>query len=311
MSEEELLKIDEVTPQVLATLRENNIKTVEVLAMQRKSDLIDMGISKSVADKILEGAWKKLGYTWRSANKLMEEMTQIEKLPTGSTRLDELIGGGIETRTLTEIAGEWGAGKTQTLFTILTENLGENNKISAIFLDSEETFRPHRIKEIAESRGYNDSSILERTIVANVLNSEHFLFLVEKSDQLIKTRNIKLLLIDSLIAPLRAEYVGRETLWARQQILNQILRKLLNYAKLFNLAIIFTNQCVQSPTPDYGFDPMGIQMPTGGTILAHNATLRLYLRKASEPTMRIVRVADSSFLPPRETVIKISDKGIE
>jgi len=311
MSEEELLKIDEVTPQVLATLRENNIKTVEVLAMQRKSDLIDMGISKSVADKILEGAWKKLGYTWRSANKLMEEMTQIEKLPTGSTRLDELIGGGIETRTLTEIAGEWGAGKTQTLFTILTENLGENNKISAIFLDSEETFRPHRIKEIAESRGYNDSSILERTIVANVLNSEHFLFLVEKSDQLIKTRNIKLLLIDSLIAPLRAEYVGRETLWARQQILNQILRKLLNYAKLFNLAIIFTNQVVQSPTPYYGFDPMGVQMPTGGTILAHNATLRLYLRKASEPTMRIVRVADSSFLPPRETVIKISDKGIE
>jgi DNA repair protein RadA len=311
MSEEEMLQIDGITPQVLATLRGNNVKTVEMLAMQKKSTLVDMGISESVAEKILEGAWKKLGYTWKPADKFLEDRASVEKFTTGSERLDELINGGFEARTLNEIAGEYGAGKTQTLFTTLVANLGKHPDYSAIFMDTEETFMPERVKEIAESRGYDAQDILKRTILARVISSEHYEFLVNKSDQLIKTRNIKLFLVDSLIAPLRAEYVGRETLAERQQILNRILRKLLNYAKLFNLAVIFTNQVVQSPTPYFGTDITRELIPTGGSILAHNATLRLFLRKAKEATTRIATVFDSPHIPPREIPIKITKKGIE
>jgi len=307
MSEEALLKINGITPQILATLKGHNIRTVEVLAMHKKEALVDMGITEAVAEKILEGVWKRLGYTWKPADKLLEERELVEKLTTGSPRLDELIDGGIETRALNEIAGEFGAGKTQLLFTILAENLGRRTDCSAIFLDTEETFIPKRVNEIASLRGYDGTDILKRTIYAPVLNSEHFKFLVEKADQLIKTRNIKMMLIDSLIAPLRSEFVGRETLWLRQQILNQILRQLLNYAKLFNLAVIFTNQVVQSPIPQYDWDPTRTQMPTGGTwreeVLENIETREDYLKARIAFNYRRVVKRDEM----RALVIELAD----
>lgn len=311
MSEEEMLKVEGITPQILVLLKNNNIRTVETLAIQKKDILVNIGISENVAEKILENAWKKLGYTWKSADKLLEDRTSIQKFTTGCKRLDELINGGFEAGTLNEIAGEYGAGKTQTLFTTLVENLANHPEYSAIFMDTEETFVPERVKEIAESRGYNGEDILKRTILARVLSSEHYEFLVKKSDNIIKSKNVKLFFVDSLIAPLRAEFVGRETLAERQQTLNRILRKLLNYAKLFGLAVVFTNQVVQSPVPHFGFDPTQQLVPTGGSILAHNATLRLFLRRTQEPTIRIARVFDSPCLPPREIPIRITEKGIE
>jgi len=134
---------------------------------------------------------------------------------------------------------------------------------------------------------------------------------VRWADRLIKERNVKLLLIDSIIAPFRAEYVGREVLWLRQQQLNKTLRYLLNYAKAFNLAVVVTNQVVANPQVVYtGDDPTANKVPTGGNILAHNAETRIYLRKAAHGNTRIARLIDSSWLPPRECVFQITEKGI-
>jgi len=160
------------------------------------------------------------------------------------------------------------------------------------------------------ARGY-DASILKRITYIPVWHVQHFMESVRWADSIIKKTNVKLILVDSIIAPLRAEYVGREVLWERQQILNRVLRVLLNYAKAFNLAVVVTNQVVSNPSIVYSGDPTAIKIPSGGNILAHNAETRIYLRKAAHGNRRIARLIDSSWLPPAECVFQITKKGIE
>jgi len=317
MSEEEMLQIEGMTPQALATLRENGIRTIEVLAMQKKDTLIDIGISESTAEKILEGAWKKLGYTFKTANTVLEEESKREILTTGSERLDNLLKiegmekGGIMVRTLTEFAGAFGSGKTTALLTIVATNLGQTEDITALWIDTESSFSAVRLREIAEARGYDADNILKRVIYAEAVNSEHLSFLLDKADALLKTRKVKILAIDSLPAHFRSEYVGREMLAQRQQRLGKTLRDLLGLAKAYNLAVVFTNQVVANPSGVYTIDPVTLEQPVGGHILGHTSTVRIYLRKTSDPTVRIARTFDVPWIPQRETPIKITKKGIE
>jgi len=111
--------------------------------------------------------------------------------------------------------------------------------------------------------------------------------------------------VDSLIAHFRAEFVGRGTLAARQQKLNQHLHSLLKLGEVSNVAVIVTNQVHSQPDMFFG-DPT---MPVGGHILAHVSHTRIYLRK-SKGERRIARIVDSPLLPESETVFAITEKGI-
>jgi DNA repair protein RadA len=301
-----------MTPTIASDLRKAGIMTVESFAMETLDDLKKKlkGVPEDKLREIQVEVWKALGYWFTPATKLTEKRKEILTFPTGCKALDSIIGGGVRTRVITELSGEYGAGKTETLLTLLVETLTRNPEASSIYFDSEEAFSEVRIAQIANSRGYNPDDILKRTIHIPVWHTQHFQEAVNQADTLIKSQNVKLLLVDSVIAPLRAEYVGREFLWLRQQILNQILRQLLNYAKAFNLAVVVTNQVVASPQVLFTGDIISQNPPTGGHILAHNAETRLYLRKTIG-TKRIATLFDSSWLPPAECVFQITVRGIE
>lgn len=301
-----------MTPTLASDLRKAGIMTVESFAMERLDELKQKlrGVSEDKLREIQVEAWKALGYWFTPATKLMEKRKQVLTFPTGCKALDSLIGGGVRTRVITEFAGEYGAGKTETLLTLLVEALAWNPEASAIFFDSEESFSELRVTQIAKSRGYDPDDILKRVIHIPIWHTQHFQEAVKQADTLIKNQNVRILMVDSIIAPFRAEYVGREVLWYRQQLLNQMLRQLLNYAKAFNLAVVVTNQVVASPQVVYTGDFVAQNPPTGGHILGHNAETRLYLRKATG-NKRIATLIDSSWLPPGECVFQITEKGIE
>jgi DNA repair protein RadA len=319
----ELERISCMTKELADELKKNGIVSVESLAIRSLSEIHDMfkegkilekadTVSFERAKKALEEAWRLSGFWIMKASEIETIRGKRLCFTTGSRAVDEMLGGGIFSREVTEFCGEYGSGKTEFLFTILAEALGRSKEISAIFIDTEETFSEVRVSEIAKARGYDPGDILERIIYIPANDSDFLLEIIDRLHLTIEARNAKLILIDSIIAVLRAEFVGRDVLWYRQQLLNRMLRRLLNLAKVYNIAVVVTNQVVANPQAQYVYDPLQQKVPTGGTVLGHNANTRLYLKKPAGGTRkRIVHLFDSNWRPEGERTIQLTEKGVE
>ncbi|MCK4555309.1 MAG: DNA repair and recombination protein RadA, partial [Candidatus Aenigmarchaeota archaeon] len=162
-----------------------------------------------------------------------------------------------------------------------------------------------RIKDMAEAIGMDTTSVLKNIHVGRAYNSDHQMLLAEKAKDIIKEKNVKLLIVDSITAHFRADYVGRGTLANRQQKINQHIHNLQKLADTYNLAIYITNQVMSRPDVMFGDPTTAI----GGHILHHAATYRVYLRK-SKGELRIGKIVDSPNLPEGEAIFKVNKDGI-
>ena len=174
-----------------------------------------------------------------------------------------------------------------------------------VIIDTENTFRPERIVQIAEAQGVDPMETLQKIHVARAFNSSHQMLLVEKAAEMAVKTPVKLLIVDSLTAHFRSEYVGRGTLAERQGLLNKHMHDLLRFGDVSNAVITVTNQVAAKPDAFFG-DPT---RPVGGHIVGHASTFRVYLRK-SKGGKRIARLIDSPNLPEAECVITVSEEGI-
>jgi len=191
-------------------------------------------IGQATAGKIINNIRQmlKMGYT--SADRVWEQRKKVGKITTGSQALDELLGGGVETQSITEAYGPFGSGKSQIGFQLsvnvqLPPDKGGLNA-NCLFIDTEATFRPERISQIAIALGLDSNQTLKNIYVARAYNSDHEIFLVEKANEIIENKKIRLLIIDSLTSHFRADYVGRGELAPRQQKLNKLLHNLQRLA---------------------------------------------------------------------------------
>ena len=244
-----------------------------------------------------------------TAAEVAERRRGLERLSTGSSRLDELLGGGLEVGYITELVGEYGAGKTQLChqLAVMVQLPREEGGLEAkaLYIDTEGTFRPERIVSIARYRGIDPEQALENIIYARAYNSDHQMLLVDEAKKLIDEENIKIVLVDSLIAHFRAEYPGRENLAARQQKLNKHIMQLARLAAVYDVAVVVTNQVLAAPDVFFG-NPL---KPAGGNVVAHGCTYRIWLRKGKEGK-RIARIIDSPKHAEKEAVFLIADEGV-
>ena len=184
------------------------------------------------------------------------------------------------------------------------ESGGANGK--CVFIDTEGTFRPARIKQIAEKLGANPEKVLKNIFVARAFNSDHQMLLLEKIAEMIKAGEpIKLLVVDSLTAHFRAEFAGRGQLADRQQKLNRYMHDLMKIAETSNLAVYVTNQVMANPAQMFGDPTTAI----GGHIVGHASTYRLYLRRGKQGS-RVVKLIDSPNLPDNEAIYFVTDAGV-
>lgn len=307
-------KIDElpgVGPATAQKLKESgytDLMSVAVASPRELSDAAEVG--ETTAAKIIQAARKAADIgKFETGTALLERRSKIGRLTSGSKTLDDLLGGGFETQAITELFGEYGSGKTQIAHQLcvtvqLPADKGGLNG-HAFYIDTENTFRPERIIQMAEAYGLDPDKALKKIHVARAYNSSHQMLLVNKVHELSKDLSAQLLIIDSLTAHFRAEYVGRGALADRQQKLNKHMHDLLRWGDLNNGIICATNQVSAKPDAFFG-DPT---RPIGGHIVGHTATFRIYLRK-SKASRRIARLVDSPHLPEGEAVITINEKGI-
>lgn len=318
MSEDDLQfdGLDGVGPATKQKLVDAGIRTIVDLAVRGPSDVADsIGLDMSRAIELCQKArlklveMGKLEKDFVSASEIYDKRKKIARISTGSGGMDDLLMGGIETQSVTEFYGEFGSGKTQichTLCIIVQSPVDEGGLgASAIYVDTENTFRPERIVGISSSRGKDPKQILNGITVAKAYNSAHQELIIGELGSIIDKTNAKLVIIDSAVAHYRAEYTGRGTLAERQQKLNRFMHLLTRTADTRNVAVVLTNQVQSVPDVLFG-DP---SRATGGHVVAHTSTYRIYLRKAGKN--RIARMIDSPYHAERESVFILNEKGID
>jgi len=270
----------------------------------------DSGLGEKSTAKLIKASMEKLGIGFKSGEEIWEHRKNIARITTNNKEFDDLLGGGIETGSITEFFGEFRTGKTQIMHQLcvnvqLPKEQGglEGN---ALYIDTEGTFRPERIIQMSEALDLDYKKILKNIIFGRAYNSDHQILLVKDSANLIKEKNIKLIIVDSLIGHFRSEYVGRGTLASRQQLINQHIHDLLRLCDIHNdLAVVVSNQVSSKPDVFYG-NPT---THTGGHVVAHGTTIRIYLRKG-KGEQRIAKIIDAPHLPESEAVFTITEGGI-
>lgn len=301
-----------VGPTIAAKLRNAGYYDVIALATANPADVAEVAeIGEPTARKIIAEAREAANMNFVSGMEFEDRLKTIQKISTNSEQLNKLLGGGIETQSLTEFFGEFGSGKTQVAYQIavdvqLPEDKGGLNG-KAVWIDTEGTFRPERLQQIAMAKGLDPKTALENVKIGRAYSTDHQMLLVDKIPDLINNdKKIKLVIVDSMTALFRAEFVGRSTLADRQQKLNVLLHHLQRIADRFNVAVYYTNQVMSRPDVLFG-DPTAA---IGGNIIGHMATYRVYLRKGKK-NIRIARLVDSPNLPEQEVAFQITPEGIK
>jgi len=294
------------TAEKLRAAAYNNLLSIAVASPGEITET--SGVTESVARKMIQFARDKLEMGFESGEDIMKRRALVKKLSTGSAAFDKLLGGGVETACVTECYGEFGSGKTQVAHLMAVLAQKQFPGCTVIYIDTENTFRPERIKQFAVGAGVDDTEVLKNIKVARAFNSDHQMLLSEKAEELITRDNldVKLIVVDSLTAHFRAEFIGRGTLAERQQKLNRHMHQLMKLASVHNIAVYVTNQVMSKPDTFFGDPTQSI----GGHIVGHNSTFRIYLRKGKKGS-RVAKLVDSPNLPEGECNFMVTESGLQ
>ena len=305
---EELPGVGPATADKLREAGYTNLMTIAVESPKTLADACDIG--EATAIKIIDAAKRAADVGgFEPGDVILERRKNLDRLTTCSKAFDELLGRGLESQAIHEFYGEFGSGKTQVCFQLAVNATLPKDKGGldgdVVIIDTENTFRPERIVQMANALGADPEEVLKRIHVARAYNSSHQMLLVEKAAEVSKITPVRLMIVDSLTAHFRAEFVGRGTLAERQGLLNKHMHELLSFAEVNNAVIAVTNQVSAKPDAFFG-DPT---RPVGGHVVGHASTYRVYLRK-SKGTRRIARLIDSPDRPEAEVVINVTEEGI-
>jgi len=293
------------TAEKLKTLGYDDLMAI---AIATPGELIEsVGVSEQVAKKIIAASRASLKMGFESGEDFLKRRQAVNRIATGSDAFNKLLGGGLETGSITEVYSAYGGGKTQIAHILAVNVQKDIDDAAVVFIDTESTFRPERIMQIAQGAGLDPQKVLRNIKVARAYNSDHQMLLAEKVEDLIKKQglNVKLVIVDSLTAHFRAEFIGRGTLADRQQKLNKHMHVLSKLADMHNLCVYVTNQVMAKPDMFFGDPTEAI----GGHIVAHNSQTRIYLRRGKKGS-RVAKLVDSPCLADGEVSFFVTETGL-
>jgi len=309
----ELKEIKGINARQMKLLTEAGISTVETLGMTPGKEVSNIdGIGEQTALKLIWKAREILGMT--DFNKAKDIQNTTEYISTGSSEVNRILGGsGIHTEVLTEIFGAFKSGKTAQCHTCAVTvqlpkekgGLGAN----AAWLDTENTFSREKTERIAKRFGLNPDEVLSNIYHVDLYSSDHQKQLIQKVENLCKEKNVRLIIVDSLMALLRAEYVGLGQLAPRQALLNNMIHVLSRIAKTYKVAVMLTNQVSVQMKGSFSTNDA-----CGGNIVAHGCHIRVKFHakgfQANKGLERTAVIVDAADLPPEECKFFITGVGV-
>jgi DNA repair protein RadA len=321
LRDSELWNLPAVNEDIITRLDGAGIHTFEGLYCAAPSDLIGdrgVGITEERYEALMKQVRPKV-----DSMRLMKagELGKAEYIQTGSTKLDELIGGGYKMGEITELASLWGLAKTTLCITAMA-TCWQQYKSPSIYCHTEiqQPFDIDFPKRLAAARGITDWDVEKNLYYIKPISSDEQMWAARNADSMIKRTDAKLYVVDSLGGHFRAEYPGQGWLATRQQLIRKYLMYLSRLASIFNIAVIVTNQVHADPQSS-------AQIPTLGHI-HHNVGKILIIRNVGgakqggqykgvqsiksihDTGMREVTLYKALGLPPRACLIQITDSGV-
>ena len=302
----DLSGVGPATIEKLETVGYNDLMSVAVASI---GELIDAtGMTQAAAKKVIAQARSSLDMGFESGEEVLKKREQVIKISTKCKNFDDLLDGGLESGAITECFGEFGSGKTQLSHILAVNTIKDYPGSAVVYIDTENTFRPERIEQLAKGINLDPQEALKSIKIAKAYNSDHQMLLAEKVEDLKSKQglDVRLVIVDSLTAHFRAEYIGRGTLAERQQKLNRHMRDLSKLAHMHNICVYVTNQVMSKPDTFFGDPTQAI----GGHIVGHASTFRIYLRKGKKGS-RVAKLIDSPNLPEGECSFYVETSGLK
>ncbi len=295
-------------------LIEGGVHTVESLAHKSKKELCEIkGISDAKVEKLQQVAWGVVPMGFTTATVIAENQAEKIMVTTGCKDVDTILEGGLEAGSITEIYGEYRCGKTQFCHTLAVTCQKEvdmgGGEGKCLYIDTEGTFRPQRLQQIAEAHGLCPESVLENVAYARAHTTAHQNQLLVAAASMMAETRFSLVIVDSATALYRTEYNGRGELSSRQVSLGRFLRNLQRLADEFGVAVVVTNQVVAANLDGASMFAGPSLKAVGGNIMAHATTTRLWFKKGRGEN-RMVKIISSPYLPERDAQFGIQDGGI-
>jgi len=295
-------------------LQEIGLYSVEALIRAPRKELTSIkGFSEIKVDKILKEAIKLVHFGFQAASSMLKQQVELIRITTGSKKLDDMLEGGIESGSITEIFGEYRCGKTQLSHTLavtcqLPLNMG-GAEGKCLYIDTEGAFRPQRLVQIASRFGLSSDVTLDNVAYARAYNTEQQTNLLVVAAGLMSTSRFALIIVDSATALYRSEFNGRGELYVRQSHMGRFLRGLQKIADEKKVAVIVTNQVMDSNLDSRPNIGPSIK-PCGGHIMAHSVFTRLQMSKGKKH-IRKVKIIASPSLAEGVVEINIGAEGIQ
>nr|XP_060618215.1 DNA repair protein RAD51 homolog 2 isoform X6 [Anolis sagrei ordinatus] len=248
-------------------------------------------------------------------------------LPTTLEDLDKILHGGIACGSITEITGPSGCGKTQfcimmSLLATLPTSMGGLSG-TVIYIDTESAFSAERLIEIAQHRFPHYFASEEKLIsmsssiyLYRELTCDSVLKRIESLEEEIISKNVKLVILDSVASVVRKEFDTKlqGNLRERTNLLTKEASILKYLAEEFSIPVILTNQittwlseglAVQadllSPADDLllsegpsrnGAGESGYVTAALGNTWSHSVNTRLILQYLNSQTRQVGRSLD-------------------
>ncbi|OJA17386.1 RAD51 protein [Rhizopogon vesiculosus] len=321
-------EIDEVmlTPffDSVDELQQHGINVQDILKLKSAAINTVSGVVMTTRRHLL----KIKGSSFATGIEVQDRRKRVLVISTGSKSVDTILGGGLMSQSISEVYGEFRTGKTQLAHTMSVvtqlppEMGGASGKVA--YIDTEGTFRPDRIRSIADRFGVDGNMALENIlyVAARAFNSEHQVFphiyptlllvtdvlqmelISECSMRFAEDKDFRLLIVDSIMALFRVDFSGRGELSERQQKAAQVG----TMTPEFNIAVLITNQVQSDPGATMTFVAGGALKPIGGHILSHSSATRMFLRKGRAEE-RVAKLVDSPDRPESEASYKLDEGG--
>ncbi len=311
----EILQIKGISGLILTKLVSAGITSLRSLSLANRKELIGIkGIGEKYATKLLHGARLLTKKGLMSAEEDHDKRLKMRRITTSSKSLDNILGGGVETGAITEFFGASRMGKTQ-----LAHQLCVNAQLpldkgglngNALYIGTETTFRSGRIGQMCAPYGLNPSKARKNIFLEKTLDSDEQIRIIKaKVPIYIKAKNIKLVVIDSIIANFRSEYIGG-AVKVRQQLLGRHIQQLKRLAEEFpDVAFVVTNQVTMKP--DLKGGGAGKNFWAGGNIVAHGSVIRVSLYGNGDSDIKNAQLLQSPIHENgTEAIFKITKDGI-
>ncbi len=232
--------------------------------------------------------------------KVLANFEDNHKIPSNSS-LDDLLDGGFEKGTITQIYGSPSSGKSNVALT-LAVNVAKNNR-KVIYIDTEGGISIDRIKQISGpyfSNVANNIIVLEPTnFLEQTENLRSINVWLRKHHE-----DVDLIILDSAVALYRVDDMKSYKL---SKELRKQIQSLSNTARNHDIAVIITNQVYNS------FDDEGNSevKPVGGDILEYISKVIIQLERGDETNQRIATLKRHRSIPEgRQVTFTITSDGI-